>query len=859
MSGVPIKARDASTSTAREVACDEAGRVQVILAGYAGDANPLCASGTAGIVNPFGETDGCVLTSYGHMPGGVWSTALLVTPNFIDFNAPEVRCSGGGTWDTGSGTFTWGTPLVQFNATVAAPYITQDAPAPGATAAILVIRAQAGGAAYNAAGKPGATVRVMGGIGGAGDDTYAAGNGGPAGLYGAIAGAPGNAGGANGGGAYMSGGAGTGSGTHGTINIGTLGSSPYRTSAINLGNATDNPPISLLGSGALSIGTPTIQVAKATASPTISHQTDDATGGVRPALTVKAQSSTVGGSTGGDLVLQPGHGVTEHGKVIIYDADGVTARAVFGGHGAGLGAMDTDVCLNGGSYVYLYVGGSIVAWAQAGSFNYNVASLGFLDTVSSPTISHFTDAAAGGVRSALTIHAQDTTVGGGTGGNLVLRPGHGATHGGLTLQDADATNRFVVGTTGEVSVYGATSFEVCCAGTSAVVISEANGLVVQAHRPIIQFASDCAAPSIYQANRTSGNGQNLTVHAQDVITATSVTGGFLVLRGGDANTTASLGGDVQIRPGHGNSANGALSLYDADGSTIRIGWSGAGTQINYNAGSTHAFQTGGTLRASVSASGIAVYGPSVYFAAAQSSPKICQEDCTGASGQTLTVQAQNATNATGTIIGGHLNLVGGNAAGAGSLRVGGSVCLSGGTGTDYGGIVGLHMTGSSAAGCRLTKDSYQVAIGDQCGLRGYGEIAMATRSLHANGDCQVSFFQMSGTTSGTTPADLFLDGAAKTFGVDSYRMLTLVMWVQGYSPGQAKNSAFRVEAVFYRDGSTLVRDKYTSTAISNAVGSAVLNTATNAIKLTVTAQTGVTGTSYWNAFVIATVTGDAVH
>lgn len=170
---------------------------------------------------------------------------LLLTCAGILFDAPSYATPSNGTWNFGTGDTTIGGVLqngaVLFDQLTTVSFRQETAPddtAGNATAHY----GQKGGQAVAVAGKAGGPWRAFGGIGGDGTAALAAGPGAAAALYG---GAPGvdNGGGWNTGGpAYVDGAAGT---THGPILIGTQSTPTRKTSRIDLGNATDVPPINL--------------------------------------------------------------------------------------------------------------------------------------------------------------------------------------------------------------------------------------------------------------------------------------------------------------------------------------------------------------------------------------------------------------------------------------------------------------------------------------------------------------------------------------------------------------------------------------------------------------------------------------
>ena len=162
-----------------------------------------------------------------------------------------------------------------------------------------------------------------------------------------------------------------------------------------------------------------------TALATILQRDDPTIAGSGRTLLMHAQYMTGGGgTTGGILALRGGHGDT-HSPVVMYDADGSTVRGCFGGPAGGLGASPGDVCINGATYTYIYVGGLIVAYGYAGQFSYNVPALGFASGVISPYIQQDTNSTNNATAYTFTVGAQGVSgaVGTATAGDLCLRAG----------------------------------------------------------------------------------------------------------------------------------------------------------------------------------------------------------------------------------------------------------------------------------------------------------------------------------------------------------------------------------------------------------------------------------------------------
>jgi hypothetical protein len=485
-------------------------------------------------------------------------------------------------------------------------------------------------------------------------------------------------------------------------------------------------------------------------SPILCHNDDSTSGVTGQTFTMHAQDCPVGTSTGGDLALRGGHGAT-HGKTIIYDADGTTVRAVFGGHTASLGAYDNDVILNGGSYVYLYVGGSMIAYALAGGFSYNVADLGFTDTLTGCNIKQYTDTTVGGVRPSFEIHAQDSTMAASTGADMIFRAGHGlGMHGMLRLQGADAVDKLTITAAGAVNFAGssvtATGNPTWDFGTNALTLSglltlndghinfgaSAVTVLIKQNSPAVDVAAtsfairaqaggaasagagkiggtielDGGAGGAGSATYAAGAGANayLIGGAGGVDGgAGGAAGGNAALYGGDS-TGATDGGNVSLVGGNalGSGLHGYIAIGALTTRTVYLGNATDNTAITQDG--TGAVTWHGNVdfhNAAITAAGNPTWNTgtgaftfgctSVDFAATVGGPIIFQNRTAahGVIGQTLTIEAQNVfTDGAPGSTGGTLLLKGGP--GYGADDTGGHVIVIAGHGPTAHGTVRLR-------------------------------------------------------------------------------------------------------------------------------------------------------------------------
>lgn len=230
-----------------------------------------------------------------------------------------------------------------------------------------------------------------------------------------------------------------------------------------------------------------------------------------------------------------------------------------------------------------------------------------------PTISQ-----AGGVTTGqqFTIQAQNAST---TGGNLALTSGTGTTAGNVRLQTGGA-DRVIVQPTFTNFLDTAEAFRITpvSAGTTQLT-----------------YASTVTAAQINQTQTAATPSATMTIQSQ-VTTAASGQGGNLALIAGNASGTTSTGGNLNLASGSGTTANGVIN-----------------------------FQPGGTTQILITST-----GQFIQWVSTLASPTLNQATTGGASGQTLTVQAQNAATT-----GGNLALT----SGTGGTTAGNVVLQTGGT------------------------------------------------------------------------------------------------------------------------------------------------------------------------------------
>jgi hypothetical protein len=247
-----------------------------------------------------------------------------------------------------------------FGSLVSSPTITQAPPAVDTAAQGLTMYAQAGGASSVGAGKTGGNTVVRGGLGGAGSGAFIAGAGGILGLAGGNAGANGGAGGNNGGAVQIGGGSLTGAGSVGKVQLGFP-----RALAVELGNTTDNPPITQIGTGLVTLLGNVVWGAAAV-TPRLYHADASTADVVADDFTLGAQGVSAAGGThahAGNIGIRggiaSGNAANTDGNVWFHVSPGALADW----HGLEKGAWVADAVsapvapTAGGGFLYSWAGG----------------------------------------------------------------------------------------------------------------------------------------------------------------------------------------------------------------------------------------------------------------------------------------------------------------------------------------------------------------------------------------------------------------------------------------------------------------------------------------------------------------------
>jgi hypothetical protein len=336
-------------------------------------------------------------------------------------------------------------------------------------------------------------------------------------------------------------------------------------------------------------------------------------------LTVQAQQGFTGYAGGSLLLIGGDDGSTAgNGGVEIYPGTygGGTRANMYIGIDSGATAANRagTIYIDAAGAVQIQDSGTTTLYCSSGVIEIFPDELRFNVTCSSPIILQEDDPTPSVTGDILLIHAQDTTGAGSTGGDLHLRPGDGyTTNGELELQDGGGTPRVRIGSNNVLYL----------GGNNAIQISSTNFTF---NVSSVVFAADVTAPTIYQSQHSSGNGEDLTIQAQQGVTAGG-DGGNLVL-------AAGLDG--------GSGTDGQVQLHIA-----------------------------GSSRLNVLASQIQLIIPTLQFTSTIVSPIIRQQSTSagGAVGDLFVINAQDV-GGTGDPTGGAITIRSGGDTGAASTNVG---------------------------------------------------------------------------------------------------------------------------------------------------------------------------------------------
>jgi hypothetical protein len=244
------------------------------------------------------------------------------------------------------------------------------------------------------------------------------------------------------------------------------------------------------------------------------------------------------------------------------------------------------------------------------------------------------DDTGSGVGATYTIQAQSAAT---TGGNLVLISGTGSTaaNAGQVKLATGLTAGLTPTAIDRVIVYP-TGSPVLPQGPSNVTYTEFRDTAQAVFiTPVFNgisslgFASTVTGVQIAQVAATATNGAPMTIQSQ-VTTLNAGTGGALSVIAGNATGTTTTGGALNLASGSGTTTNGVIN-----------------------------FQPGGTTQILITAT-----GQFLQWVSTMANPTLNQVTTGGASGTTLTVQAQNAATT-----GGNLTLTSGTATTAGDVNI----------------------------------------------------------------------------------------------------------------------------------------------------------------------------------------------
>ncbi len=313
-----------------------------------------------------------------------------------------------------------------------------------------------------------------------------------------------------------------------------------------------------------------LEFALTVATPTISQATDAAGTGVGQAMLFKSQDMGGAGSTGADVHLQPGTGITTQGAVRIKDSTAADRIIV---------SASGDVTLNGNANVQLNRGGS-VKLQVIGSNNLRafVPTFDFADTVASPVFGQELDATASATADPIRFQAQIASGATSTGGDWIGRPGTGTTTDGeLELQDAAGNPVVTVTSSGNINIDAATTAQILIAGT-VILSTSTTSIQLNNTATNLQWDSGISSPLIRQLDISGAgvSGETFTWRAQASNGTGVKQGGNVLMVAGAANNGTDTGGDATVRAGNATTGGRVLLQDGGSGTVVEVDDTGLG-------------------------------------------------------------------------------------------------------------------------------------------------------------------------------------------------------------------------------------------------------------------------------------------
>ncbi len=396
-----------------------------------------------------------------------------------------------------------------------------------------------------------------------------------------------------------------------------------------------------------------------------------ATGGIGGAVTIRAGDATGGSGTrtGGALTIRSGTGASGSG----------TFQALAGALNVinyGLGAPTTltvgDALIpevwyrtTAGGIHRFRVGSNALVSIGATAFEINTPTVFQFDPlVANPSFKQGDNTNASATGYTLTVSAQNATNVTSTGGVLELRSGTGTTiAGNLNLRTGSALKLQIT--------------------PSLITLSN----------PTLRFDWTQVSPTITQET-SSDVGVTATpflIAAQD-ITGNSSRGAKLTLRAGNASgsTGTRTGGALELASGTGFDVASASAPGDV---TISRGasavFSASSTSTFLDHPSTITLRINGATNLIVGSSALTLHVRDYLWNDTVVTPRLMQQTTSTATGQLLTVAAQDTTNTTTAVAGAFL-LRAGDATGGSGTRTGGALTVRSGTGATNAGALTLQ-------------------------------------------------------------------------------------------------------------------------------------------------------------------------
>ncbi len=218
---------------------------------------------------------------------------------------------------------------------------------------------------------------------------------------------------------------------------------------------------------------------------------------------------------------------------------------------------------------------------------------------------------------------------------------------------------------------------------------------------------------------SAATGGAATFRAGDATSATGGVGGAVTLRAGDATggSGTRTGGALTLRSGTGASGPGDVNIQR--GSSTAFSSTATSTFLDHV--STITLRINATTNVVVGSSAMTLHVRDYLWNDTVATPRLMQQTTASATGQLLTLAAQDTLNTT-TAVGGALVIRAGDATGASGTRTGGSLLIRSGTGASGGGSAQLMAGTLNVIDYGATQAS-TLTVGDALGTANWYRVS----------------------------------------------------------------------------------------------------------------------------------------